>query len=171
MAYVANSTSFKPGHKMFNLEKLGALEYWTEEKINEEIQSLYEWVQRDDSVCMAGWRGERSISHRALMYLKDKNAIFRDTYGLAQTIVANRLAQKQGDTVHVNCFNRYQGVYDHELKEHDKEMANIKAQSKADQDAEEAKRAYEMMQKLSNQFPSDEERKIAESKISAEAKS
>lgn len=121
-----SSTSFQPGNKMFNLEKLGTLEYWTEEKIREEILGLIEWCQRDDAICMAGWRSENSVSLRAITYLREKSAVFREAYDSARAVVANRLATKVGGKVHQVHYNKYQSCYDGEIGEYEKSMALIK---------------------------------------------
>ena len=121
-----SSTSFKLGNTMFHREKLGTFEYWTEENINKEILGLLEWVEREDSICMSGWRGENSITMRAVYYLIDKSPVFRDSYELARAIVANRLATKVGGKVHQVHYNKYQSYYDGEIGDYEKTIALIK---------------------------------------------
>lgn len=127
-----NSGHFKPGNRVFDINKMGLPAYWTDDKIKEEIESLRAWQEREDSVCMAGWRGEREITQRAVTYLRDKDSVFREAYEIAFAIVANRLAQKCGSGVNQAVFNRYQGYYDVGLKAHEAEIAQGTLQNQID---------------------------------------
>lgn len=151
-----NATSFKPGHQMFDRDKLGCNEYWTEEKIQELIVSLGDWVQKDDSISMAGWRGYNTITQRALTYVRDKSPIFREVYECARQIVANRLANKTGDKVHSSVFNMLTPVYDWEVKAHQIEMATLKSHVEDDKKKNDAELAYQTMRDFMDQVKSNQ---------------
>lgn len=127
-----SSTSFKPGNKCFNLERLkGTTVYWTDEKINELIASLEIWMQKNESISMAGWRGEESLIKQTVDYLKEKSPVFRASYEIARLIVANRIVEKTGNGgVHSSVLNMLMPIYDPEVKEHQIEM--IKEKSNAE---------------------------------------
>jgi len=133
-----SSTSFKPGNKCFNMERLkncARPEYWTVERIQELIDSLNEWSQKDDSITMAGWRGYNSVPLQTVEYLKEKSAVFADSYETCRSIVSNRLAQRTGQGgVHSSVLNMLMPVYDKDVKNHQIDM--IKAKSKADAESQ-----------------------------------
>lgn len=118
---------FKPGNRMYDLTQIGRPEYWTEDKIQEMIAKLDLWLKKEDSICMAGFRGENSLTPDVMDNLKKKSTVFARMYKNAQQIVANRMAVKLGNGVHQAHYNKYQSVYDSELKEHEKEMMAVKA--------------------------------------------
>jgi len=150
------------------MEKLGSLEYWTEDKIQVEIDSLKEWAKREDSICMAGWCAENTISTRVLYYLRDKSPIFRETHDVVKKVVANRLASKLGGKVHQCHYNKYQSFYDAELKDHEKEMATVKTTTESESRKDQMETAKSTQAELNRQLS---ERKMADSSISPEQKS
>lgn len=121
---------FQKGNKFFDIDKLGAPEYWTPAKIADEIDSLITWAQKETSICLAGWCAERSICTRVFNYLREKSAVFADAHDLAKKTIANRLATMLGTRVHQVHYARYQACYDSELKAHEIDM--IKARSTAE---------------------------------------
>lgn len=167
-----SSTSFKPGNQMFNRERLtGRPEYWTPERIDEIIVSLGEWVQKEDSISMSGWRGYNSMSRQSMDYVRRISPVFSTTYEAAREIVANRLAQKTGNGVHSSVFNLLTPVYDWEVKAHEIEMATIKANTQAEENKEKADAAKQNMERFADQVLSASDRKIADKSIKADTKS
>lgn len=124
---------FKPGNRMYDLTLIGRPEYWTEEKIEEMINKLEVWLSKEDSICMAGFRGENSLTPDVMENLKKKSTVFARMYKNAQQIIANRMAVKLGNGVHQAHYNKYQSVYDSELKEHEKEMMAAKEASQEEE--------------------------------------
>lgn len=129
----ANQTSFKPGNKAYDLSQMGRPEYWTEEKIEGLVIKLHDWLEKDDSICMAGFRGENSLTPNVMDHIRKKSAVFSSAYKNAQQIVANRMAVKLGNGVHQAHYNKYQSCYDSELKEHEKEMMAAKEASQEEE--------------------------------------
>lgn len=162
---------FKPGNSMWVMEKLGALEYWTEDKIKIEIDSLAEWAKRDDSICMAGWCAEQTISTRVLYYLRDKSPVFREAHDIVKKIVANRLAGKLGTKVHQAHYNKYQSFYDSEIGDHEKNLMLTRAQAQDERDKLLLEESKTSQKQLYDQLASLSDLKIAESSKSAEQKS
>jgi hypothetical protein len=129
-----SDTQFKVGNKCFKRERLtGRPAYWTDAKIEEVIDSLQKWMVKDDSITMAGWRGEESITRDVIDHVKKKSAVFSRTYEIARQIVADRIAKKTGNGLHSAVCNLLLPVYDGDVKDHQIEM--IKARSNADADA------------------------------------
>lgn len=146
-----SSTSFKPGNRAYDLSKMGRPEYWTDEKIEDLLVKLDEWVEKDASICMAGFRGQFSLTPDIMNHIRKKSPVFAHAYTNAQQIVANRMAEKLGNGVHQAHYNKYQSVYDSELKEHEKEMASIKAASQEEEAREKTIGALKMNERILNQ--------------------
>ncbi len=128
----ANATSFKPGNIYAQMIRdNGRPEFWTEEKAIEIADKLNEWMIREDSICLAGFRSEEALTLQNISKLKIKSPVFRDAYELAQATVANRLAQNAGKGVHVVHYNKYQAAYDPEIRGHEIEMITEKAKAEA----------------------------------------
>lgn len=113
--------------------KVGAPTQWTEERINNVILDLIEWAEKDDSICLAGFRADYYLSKRQMQVLRDKSPLFACSYELAQLKVAERLAKMTGKTVHQAVFNKYQTAYDSELMAHEIEMSHALAQKKQEE--------------------------------------
>jgi hypothetical protein len=149
-----NKGWFKPGNRMYDLTQIGRPEYWTEEKIDEMIDKLEIWLKKDDSICLAGFRGENSLTPDVMENLKRKSTVFARMYKNAQQIVANRMAMKLGNGVHQAHYNKYQSCYDSELKQHDKEMitAAAKAEAQEEDQKEKEKIAKEVSDRVMEQL-------------------
>lgn len=131
-----NAGHFKIGNEIWKLaQKAGRPETWTEDEVCSLAGKLLEWVDKEDSVCMRGFTSENRITYETISWLSGRFAEFAEIYRIARETIANRMAQKLGKQVHPAHYNRYQSVYDPELKAHEKEMAN----SKADQEDERQK--------------------------------
>lgn len=131
-----NETSFKAGNQMWKLRtRHGKPEYWTTEKIEEIIDALAIWMEKEDSIVMSGYRSEIGITYQTMVMLKEKSPDFKYIYELACEKVATRLAQKVGKKVHHVHYTRYIGIYDRELREAEKQMSqdlqDIEALAKA----------------------------------------
>jgi|SRR5579863_2476597 len=159
-----NKTSFKPGNQMFDREKLGAPEYWTEERIDDLITNLGEWVQKDESISMAGWRGYNTITRSSLDHIRLKSPVFARAYECAREIIAGRLAEKTGNGVHSSVFNMLTPVYDSEVRAYEAE----KSSRDSDNRKQELGASIDNMTKFNNQISA---RRIAESNINPEQKS
>jgi len=108
---------------MAKIDRLGRPTIWTEEEINKLAESLLTWAEDDRSICLAGWKADNYLTHAKVDHLMNKSQIFTEAYRIAQLKVANRNANYLGKKVHPCHYNKYQSLYDPELKDHEKEMS------------------------------------------------
>jgi hypothetical protein len=147
------ATRFQKGNEIWKLaQKAGRPHTWTEEDVLSLAQRLREWMQKEDSICMRGFTSENNITYSTMIHLGSKFPELEHLYTMAKEKVANRLAQRLGKQVHPAYFNRYQAVYDNELKFHEKEMANVKAHQEDEQQKEAELRAFEISSKIAEQM-------------------
>lgn len=154
------STSFKEGNRFWELVKnAGRPAYWTEERIDELIVQLGEWADRPTSIIIAGFKAEYGITDDMLQHIKNRSADFAKAYHLTKQKLAERISQQCGKKVHQAHYNRCISMYDTEMKYHEIEMTNVKAQAEAAAKAEiEEKARASMLEfvKLFRSHSSDE---------------
>jgi hypothetical protein len=147
------ATRFQKGNEIWKLvQRNGRPETWTQEAVDELSSKLIEWIDKEDSIVMCGFTSENYITFDTVMYLCSRYPDFADLYKSAKAKVATKLAQKLGKQVHPAHYNRYQAVYDAELKHHEKEMANVKAEQISEQQRDAELRALEISAKIAEQM-------------------
>jgi hypothetical protein len=124
--------------------KMGRPEFWTADRISGVISDLEEWVKKDDSICMAGFRADYYLTKDVIHSIRTKSNDFSRAYANAQQKVAERLAKQTGKGAHPSVFNKYAAVYDSDLKDHEIEMVKIKSKA----DAEGAALSLDQIRKL-----------------------
>ena len=137
-------------------------------------KELLEWMidednnKESDIVHLSEWYSEvKGIDPRHFEALCRREC-FLGYYEKARKWMGKRLMKNKN--LHSSYGNRFLAVYFKELKEHEIEMATIKANTEAQQKDEAADRATKTMIALAEQVQSSD-RKIADKSIKAETKS
>ena len=147
------ATRFQKGNEVWKLaQRAGRPETWTEEDVVSLAIKLLKWMDEEDSICMRGFTSDNHITYETMLHLGKRFPELERLYRMAKEKVANRLAQRLGKQVHPAYFNRYQAVYDSELKDHEKEMANVKSEQIGEQQKEAESKALEISGKISEQI-------------------
>jgi hypothetical protein len=147
------ATRFQKGNDIWKLvQKNGRPESWTQEAVDELSSKLIEWMEKEDSIIMCGFTSDNYITFETISWLNSRYPAFADLYRTAKQKIAGRMAQKLGKQVHPAHYNRYQAVYDAELKYHEKEMANVKAEQISEQQREAESRALEISSRIAEQM-------------------
>jgi hypothetical protein len=147
------ATRFQKGNEAWKkAQHAGKPEVWTEEVILVLCANLIEWMDKDTSICFAGFLADNYITYQTITYLRNKFPEFESLYNLTRTKIATRLATKVGKDVHVEVFKRYQAVYDDGLKSHEKEMANTKREEETEDQKIAHQKAIETSGKIHEQI-------------------
>jgi len=146
-------TRFQKGNDIWKYaQNAGRPEVWTVEETCALAANLIEWMDKDTSICFAGFIGDNYITFQTIQWLKGKYPEFEYIYNMARNKIANRLAMKLGKEVHVVHYNRYQATYDDSLKSYDKEMAALKTSIDNEEQKIAEKKALETSGKIQEQI-------------------
>ena len=81
------------GHPPYNKNGEGGKpKYWTDERIDEEADAFWEWLQKRSSYWFTSFATERGYSHQRLTEWAAKNQKFADVYEYAKSWQQDRLA-------------------------------------------------------------------------------
>jgi len=138
-------------------------------------KELLEWMSKEDDnpdsdvVHLSEWYSEiKGIDPRHFEALCRREC-FLGYYEKARKWMGKRLMKNKN--LHSSYGNRFLAVYFKELKEHEIEMATIKANTQADSDKEKADAARQNMERFADQVLSSSDKKMADKSIKAETKS
>lgn len=150
-------------------------EHYTDEEVVLLGERFIQWMEdqdndpKSDVVHLSEWYSEVIGMAPSQYQNLTRRACFSFYHERACRWMGKRLMKSKH--LQASYGNRFLAIYFGEIKEHEIEMATIKANSQAEQDKEKAESAKQSMKQFADQIVSSSDRKIANNNINPEQKS